>query len=229
MDVKGHRVSPSPGRPWRASTDKQGWVVKIVPFPPNVSKGGRLETTAELIILAREGDRSARERLARRYYCTLRQWAHGRLPASARSLSDTDDLVQSTVVQALNSMERFEPRHEGAFLAYLRKILLNQIRDEMRRVRRRPQTGESAEALVSREASPLERAIGMESLERYDRALALLPEHSQQAVILRVEFGMAYQALADLLGMSSANAARMCVARALVHLTKELKAGDGRG
>ena len=51
---------------------------------------------------------------------------------------DTDDLVQVAVLRALNKVGRFEPHREGAFLAYLRRILLNAVRDEIRRVARRP-------------------------------------------------------------------------------------------
>jgi len=199
-------------------------------MPPGAPAEGRLDTTAELIRLARCGDLAASERLVRRYYATLRQWAHGRLPRYARGLSDTDDLVQSTVVQALKHIGTFDAKYEGAFLAYLRKILLNQIRDEVRRTNRRPRSdGESVDDLVSDQPSPLECAIGSESLERYDRALGRLSERHQQAVILRVELGMGYEAIAETLRMSSPNAARMCVARALVRLAESLRGTGGTG
>src|SRR6476660_8945498 len=76
-----------------------------------------LESTAELLERIRSGDESARERLVSRYLPILKRLGHGRLPARARDLSDTDDLVQVTLIRALDHIETFEMRREGAFLA----------------------------------------------------------------------------------------------------------------
>src|SRR5688572_11599302 len=92
-----------------------------------------LETTAQLLAWVREGDPAACERLVTRYLPMLRRWAHGRLPGHARALADTDDLVQVTLIRALGRVREFESSREGAFLAYLRRILLNAIRGEIRR------------------------------------------------------------------------------------------------
>ena len=95
-----------------------------------------LESTADLLSRVRGGDPAAREQLFARYLPILKRWAHGRLPGSARNLADTDDLIQTSLLRALNRVGEFEPRHEGAFLAYLRQTLLNALRDEIRRSRR---------------------------------------------------------------------------------------------
>jgi RNA polymerase sigma-70 factor (ECF subfamily) len=76
----------------------------------------------------RDGDEDARERLGVRYLALLKRWAHGWVPPRARGFAHTDDLVQATLVRALGAVQHFEPRREGAFLAYLRTILLNQLR-----------------------------------------------------------------------------------------------------
>src|SRR5262245_9691190 len=99
----------------------------------------RLESTQELLGRIRGGDAAARERLIARYLPALQKWAHGRLPARARNLTLTDDLVQESLIRALSHLEGFEPRRPGAFLAYLRQILLNQVRDEIRKTDRRPE------------------------------------------------------------------------------------------
>ena len=93
-----------------------------------------LESTATLLTRVRAGDEDARERLVVRYLALMKRWAHGRVPARARRFADTDDLVQTTLLRALNAVPHFEPRREGAFLAYLRKILLNQLRTALQRV-----------------------------------------------------------------------------------------------
>lgn len=178
-----------------------------------------IESTASLLIRARSGDGTARERLAARYLVLLGRWAHGRLPRAARDLVDTDDLVQSTLVRAFNRLDQFEPRGEGAFLAYLRQILLNQIRDEARRARRRPEHVDLNESLETQDMeSPLEAAIGRDRLASYEAALARLGDNQRQAVILRLEMGMRYREIAEALQIPTPNAARALVGRGLVNL-----------
>lgn len=190
-----------------------------------------VESTQVLLAGARAGDERAREELVARFLPVLQRWAHGRLPAYARGRVDTDDLVQVTLIRALNGLDRFEPRHEGAFLAYLRRIVLNSVRDEIRRSMRAPQQEEVSEALIDRGPSLLEKALGREVVENYERALAELPEAQQEAVILRVEFGYSYPEIAAALARPSANAVRMMVSRALVDLAEAMERSeptDGR-
>jgi len=182
------------------------------------------ESTASLLMLVKAGDRAARERLCDRYLAILGRWAHGRLPLAARDLVDTDDLVQSTLVRALNHVDHFEPRREGAFLAYLRQILLNQIRDHARRARRRPahvELNESTEAVFGR--TPLEEAIGQERLKAYEAALQQLGEAQRLAVMLRLEMGLRYREIAEALDTPTANAARSLVGRGMVHLARLMR------
>jgi RNA polymerase sigma-70 factor (ECF subfamily) len=187
-----------------------------------------LETTATLLAQARAGDFSARDRLLRRYLPILKRWAHGRLPAPARDLCDTDDLVQVTLLRAFDQMNRFEPRREGAFMAYLRQILINKVRDEIRRATRVPAIGPIERNLRQSSPSPLEGAIGRELLESYEAALAKLPETQREAAVLRLEMGFTHQQVADALVLPSANAARMLVARALVKLAEVMDGQAGR-
>ena len=68
----------------------------------------------------------------------------------------------------------------------------------------------------------LDQSIGREAVEAYEAALASLPEDKQEAVILRLEFGMSYQEIAEAVGAKTANAARMMVARSLIRLAELL-------
>jgi RNA polymerase sigma factor (sigma-70 family) len=128
--------------------------------------------------------------------------------------------VQVALLRALKHVEEFEARHEGAFLAYLRRIVLNSVRDELRRAARRPGRGELDAELAEPGPSLVEKAIGREALEAYESALAALPEEQQEAVILRIEFGFSYPEIAQAVGKPSANAARMAVSRALLRLAE---------
>lgn len=189
---------------------------------PGVPADGRLDSTALLLEQVRAGDERARERLFARYLPALTRWAHHRLPRSARDLHETDDLVQVTLMRSLANLDRFESRGEGAFLAYLRQILLNAIRDEIRRAARRRAPLELTDAVPDPGPSALEVALGRDLLERYERGLAALPPADRELVILRVEMGFDYAAIAESSGRNSADAARMAVARALVRLAKEM-------
>jgi RNA polymerase sigma-70 factor (ECF subfamily) len=175
-----------------------------------------------LVQRARAGDRSALEALCARYLPRLQRWAHGRLPPWARSAVDTHDLVQSALARAAMRIDTFEPRHEGAFQAYVRESLLNQIRDEIRRAERRGPHELLADEPRSPEPSPLEQAIGTELLESYEAALERLKPEDREAIVARVEMGMSWTEVAGALEKNSASAAQMAVSRALVRLAKEM-------
>jgi RNA polymerase sigma-70 factor (ECF subfamily) len=179
-----------------------------------------LATTAVLLDRIRSGDAAAREQLIARYLPAMRRWARGRLPAGARDLADTDDLVQVTFLGALDRLKELEYRGEGTFLAYLRRALQNRIRDEIRRTRRRPGMEVLDERREDPRPSPLEEVIGVEALERYESALAQLEDDKQEAVVMRIELGFTYEQIARALGSPSANAARMTVTRALMRLAE---------
>jgi RNA polymerase sigma-70 factor (ECF subfamily) len=180
------------------------------------------ESTVDLLRRIREGDAAARERLVERYFVPLHRWARGRLPGSARAEMNTEDLVQETLVRALQGMEAFQWREKGSFLAYLRQILKNRIHDEVRKLRRRPVLEGLSKDVAEEAQSPLDQAIDRESWERYEAALATLPPEQQEAVVLRVELQLTHQQVANAMGLPSANAARMTVARAIARLAERL-------
>jgi RNA polymerase sigma-70 factor, ECF subfamily len=179
-----------------------------------------LESTFLLIEQIRAGDKAALDRLLRRYLPLLTRWASGRLPRGARDLSDTEDLVQETIISALRHIDHIEIRGEGALQAYLRRAVLNRIRDELRRHGRRGPAETLDENLSAREDSPLEVAIGNEALERYEAALSRLTPNDREAVIARIELGQTYAEIATALGKPSTEAARMAVNRALARLAR---------
>ena len=186
--------------------------------PPEV----QAESSFALVRRAHDGDDAARDELCARYLPRLYRWAHGRLPTSARGALDTVDLVQDTFMQVLQRLGEFEPRHEGAFQGYLRTTLMRRILDEIRRVQRRgPAQSLDPEAPGS-EPSPLEEAIGRETLERYEAALERLSASDRDAIIMRIEMGCGYAEIMTALEKPSLAAAQMTVSRALVRLAKEM-------
>ena len=97
-----------------------------------------LTSTIDLLERLRHGDDGAVNQLVERSLPPLKRWARGRLPTWARSLADTQDLVQDAIVRAMPHLNTFEARHPGALQAYLRQAIANRIRDEIRKVQSRP-------------------------------------------------------------------------------------------
>jgi RNA polymerase sigma-70 factor (ECF subfamily) len=182
-----------------------------------------LTSTIELLDRFKQGDEEAVGLLVERSLPPLRRWARGRLPDWARSLAETQDLIQDAVIRAIPNLKHFEARHPGALQAYLRQAIANHIRDEIRKVHARPPIGGSVpENKVNPGPSPLERAIGRERLDRYDAALAKLRPAEREAIVARLELQQSYEEVALALGKPSADAARMLVARAVKNLIKAM-------
>ena len=178
------------------------------------------EPTVELVLKARSGDRAAVEALLQRCLPELRRWAHGRLPAYARGTLDTGDLVQEAALHLLRRVEIFQPRHVGAMQAYLRQSILNRIRDEIRRVGRRPATEALVEEPPDEKPSPLELTLQSESYDRYRTAFASLGARDRELVVVRLEAQWTMAQIAQAFGLATADAARMAVNRALKRLSE---------
>jgi RNA polymerase sigma-70 factor (ECF subfamily) len=179
--------------------------------------------TSDLLDRARAGDAEALDELFARHVPSLKRWASGRLPRWARDIADTTDLLQDTLVETLKHLGRFEHRGDGALQAYLRQAVMNRIRNELRRLARRGAPAALDSGLEDDGTSPLEAAIGQQTLERYEAGLQRLKPEEREAIVSRVEFGLGYEEIAEVLGKPSANAARMTVVRALVRLAEEMK------
>lgn len=180
------------------------------------------ENTSRLLELIRDGDDSARDRLISRYWTALRRWAHGRTPAGIRDLNQTEDLVQITFLRALKNLESFDNRRDGAFLAFLRTVFLNLVRDEIRCRARKPTHGALDEHMRDLTPSPLEQAIGREMLERYEQELYRLEPEVREAVIMKMEMGFSYPEIASAQGVQKPNTVRMRVERALAKMAEKL-------
>jgi len=184
---------------------------------------GDLTSTIELLDRYKRGDNEAVSLLVERSLPPLKRWARGRLPDWARSLAETQDLVQDAVIRAIPHLKHFEARHPGALQAYLRQAIANHIRDEIRKVNSRPPIGgDLPESKVDPGPSPLERAIGRERLDRYDAALAKLRPVEREAIVARLELQQSYEEVALALGKPSPDAARMLVARAVKNLIRAM-------
>jgi RNA polymerase sigma-70 factor (ECF subfamily) len=180
------------------------------------------ESSFDLLARAHDGDAEALNDLCARYLPRLQRWAHGRLPTWARDAVETQDLVQDTLAQVFQKVPAFKAEHEGSFPAYVHMALRNRLLDVIRRAQRRPTPEPLDPARPDRGPSPLEAAIGQQTLEQYEAALERLKLNDQAAIVLRIELGYTDKEIAKELDKPSAAAAHMAVSRALVRLAKEM-------
>jgi RNA polymerase sigma-70 factor (ECF subfamily) len=182
-----------------------------------------VETTVELLARARQGDHSAIERLFTRHLKPLQRFARGRLPAWARDLTDTDDLVQDALLKTFKQLGTFESRYPGALQAYLRQAVMNRLRDELRRQARAPVKVDAGDAEPEILRARLEDTVGVEVAASYEQALTRLKPEEREAIIGRLELGLTYDELALALEKPSGDAARKAAQRALVRLAEEME------
>ncbi len=185
---------------------------------------GAPPSSQRLLARAREGDRSALERLFERHLTSLRRWARGRLPRGVREAADTEDLVQEAALNVFRRLEQFEPRRRQALRAYLRQAVRNRVRDALRHVKRHPLAQELDEGAAGDGPSPLDNAIGAENAERYRVALARLRGDDRELVVARLELGYSYEQIALASGRPSGDAVRVALRRALLRLAQEMEA-----
>lgn len=196
---------------------------------PDVTGGDPLlsdEPTIELVLRARDGDRAAVEALLQRCLPDLRRWAHGKLPPHARDELDSGDLVQEAALHMLKRLDTFEPRHVGAMQAYLRQSIINRVRDEVRRVARRPAPEPLVDEPPADAPSPLEVTLQHESYERYREALNRLTARDRALVVARMEAQWSFATIAKRFWMATPDAARMAVNRVLKRLTSQIGQGQ---
>lgn len=185
-------------------------------------ESGTDKSSQYLLRRAQGGDSRALELLANRYLPRLRLWARGRLPAYARDLINTEDLVQDAFVRTLARLDQVAPPRNEAVFAYFRHAILNRIRDEIRRPHRIDPLSKHPVEKPDSAPSPIEEVIGRETMERFEAALSQLSAADRDCIMARIELNLSYQDIADLLGKPSPDAARVAVGRALARLAKKM-------
>lgn len=174
------------------------------------------------VLEAQRGSRSAREQLLVDGLPGLGRWAHRRLSPDLRHHMDTCDLTQEAALLALRSLSRFVPEHDGSMRGYVQRIAVNRLRDEIRKVRRRPRRVSLADEVPSRTAGPLDQAVRNE--EQRQCRLALTRLRTKDRLLLHARF-VEEATLADIarqFGLPSTAAAGMAVSRAERRLKHEL-------
>lgn len=136
---------------------------------------------------------------------------HGAAFRVALSLvSDPDlaqDVAQDAFLKAFRGLSGF--RGDASFRTWMLTIAANTAKGALRKAMRRRETALDGVAPVeSPEASPEARAAIGEEAERARRMLAKLPEKQRMSVQLRVDEGLSFREIGEVIG-SSEGAARV--------------------
>jgi RNA polymerase sigma-70 factor (ECF subfamily) len=133
-----------------------------------------------------------------RYLALLRRWAQERLPAGTRAAHDAADWARGVLVHA--ALSDVDSRVAGSLLLRLRSRLLA-----------------GGAANDARPSPRVEQLIGCDRLDVWESALAALPVRQRELVILRIEFGLDFDAIAEEASLS-VGAARSETVNALAAL-----------
>ena len=116
-----------------------------------------------------------------------------------------EEITQATFVKAVGKLSGYQ--EQGRFEAWLFRIAMNRLRDEMRRRKRQAKpmdfaaTPPETVGLASDEqASPDQPLVQREQVERLHRVIAQLPEADRQILHLRYTADLGFQQIADTLG-----------------------------
>jgi RNA polymerase sigma-70 factor (ECF subfamily) len=164
--------------------------------------------------------------------------ANQEMAAELRAKVGASDLVQDTFAKAAAKLERFTGHTREELFAWLRRILLNHLAnvtqafratDKRQLGREVSLDGRSADRdtpaeLAGDDETPSAKMMAREQDEALDRALARLPEHYREILLLHSRDSLSFAEIGARLG-KSAEAVRKQWSRAVEALEKLL--GEG--
>jgi RNA polymerase sigma-70 factor (ECF subfamily) len=192
------------------------------------------QKTRHLVVLAKDGDKSALNQLYMVYAERVRRIVRLRLSKELRPKLDSMDLVQDAFLSALGGIGDFTYKNEGDFLRWLSRIAQNALRDNLdklhaakRDIRKevrldnyRPTTGAGFVGTPGAiEATPPSVIMSKkEDLDKLEKAIdELKPEYREVIVLTKLE-GLSYKEIGKRLSKSP-DAVRMLVPSAMAELT----------
>jgi len=158
-----------------------------------------------------------------------------------RAKGGASDLVQETFIEAQRAFNRFSTGSQEEFLAWLRKLLLNNVADFRRRYRGTAKRASDREVHLESSApnsssrdwrgnlpaainTPSGEFVQRETIEQVEQALRKLPDDYRQVVTYRSLEDRSFEEIAQLMNRSP-NAVRKLFARAIEQLQSEMESG----
>ena len=176
-------------------------------------------STAQLVQLAKAGDREAFDRLVALFRPRLEAAVATRIGPGLRAKLEVEDVVQETILRALRSIESFEWRGDESFLRWLAGIAEHILRDQADRERLRRAVALESD-VAGEGTSPSVAARREERFSRLEQAIEVLPPEYREVILLARVEGLPVQKIAERLGMTP-NAVSQRLWRALRKLRDE--------
>jgi RNA polymerase sigma-70 factor (ECF subfamily) len=161
--------------------------------------------------------------------------AQQELEPALQAKGGASDLVQQTFLEAQRDFAGFQGTTHDALLAWMRRLLLNNLANFRRDYRRNKRQVQREVALPSGDSSrqpegglragtptPSVAAMHNEQTEALERALARLPEDYGRVIQLRYREQRSFEEIAELMKRSQ-NAIRKLWSRAIERLQQELE------
>ncbi|MHC4702006.1 MAG: RNA polymerase sigma factor [Planctomycetota bacterium] len=189
--------------------------------------------TRHLVVLAKDGDESALNKLWAVYGPRVLWLVRLRMGKELRSKLESMDLVQDVLVSALKDLGNFTYKNEGDLVRWLSRIADNRVRDNLDRLHAHKRDIRKEVALGGCESTTDGSLLGApglldtttpsaimsrrEDLARLEKAIdALKPEYGEVIVLTKIE-GLSCKEIADKLGRST-DAVRKLASRAMTAL-----------
>ena len=192
------------------------------------------QKTRQLVVLARDGDKSALNQLYGIYAERVRWMVRFRMGKELRSRLESMDLVQDTLIHALNDLDDFTYKDEGDFVRWLSTIAENVLRGNLKKlhagkrdIRREVPLdgyGPTIGSRLVRDHGPVGTTTPSvimskkEDLSKLEQAIDQLKPEYREVIILAKIDGLSYQEIGKKLGKST-DAVGMLLSRAMLALT----------
>jgi RNA polymerase sigma-70 factor (ECF subfamily) len=191
----------------------------------------------DLLRLAREGDNSQLGRLFGAYRNYLKMLARLQIHGELQAKADASDLAQDTLMEAHRAFGDFQGTTEAELLQWLRGILATKLATLVRRfygTRQRDarrerrlddeldRSSQMAGAFAASQTSPSQRAARREQAVVLADALAQLPAHYHEIIVLRHFEQLDFPEIARRMERSL-DSVKNLWARALASLNRSLK------
>lgn len=190
-------------------------------------------SSAQDFELARAGDRQALDRILIRSRPRLEAVAQRLVGPTLREKVSISDVIQSTYLQVVQDVARFDGHDDDAFAAWLGRIFENTVRQKHRffSAKKRLAPADAAEQLARRRPrarSPSSLVGSMEDIVLVGRAMDRLSEDHHRVIRLRVVEGRSIDEIAMVMKRTQ-GAAKMLLSRARAALTLEIEALENEG
>ncbi|MEX0613688.1 MAG: sigma-70 family RNA polymerase sigma factor [Pirellulales bacterium] len=199
-----------------------------------------LQSVESLLRAARDGSEEALGRLTEACRQYLLAIANQELPSGVRAKAAASDLVQDTFLEAQRDFLQFHGEREDELLAWLRRILRNNLASILRRYRGTSKRDIALERsldgngssdlgvqLAADEPTPSRIVSQNEQVALLESALTRLPAAMRQVVEWRYRDRLKFQEIGKRMNRSP-EAARKLLTRAIDRLQQEMAGCDER-